>query len=482
MDALGRGVKASGLDVGFVAQGWFPDSGGVETHTAETARELAARGHRVHVLALDSSDGLAPYSTRDATIDGVHVRRMAYRYHDHRALADVVRNRKSEDVVLAWMAEVPCDVIHVHHLTGFGAGALSAIADVGNPLVMTLHDYWMLCPRGQMFRVDGALCTEVLAEACGPCIARTWPRLSIANGAEARGPDGERATDDVAAARERTRFALERLALPSRLFVPSNAALEVFARAGVERSKLELCEYGFDSARIASEVERARRAAPRTDGEIRIGVLGALFASKGVVEIAKALGSVAAPKLVLELHGPASSYHGDSAAIDELRELAARDPRIRLCGEYRRDELAKVLARLDGVAAPSLWNETFGIAVREARAAGLPVLVGDRGALADAAANGAAGLVVAAGDRRAWSDALARFASDAALRERWSRAPFAARTPRDAGLQLERAYVETIVAVTGRRPKLDAALDPNPSNASSTNEKRPGFLRRFFGR
>lgn len=486
-DALGRGVKGVGLDVGFVTQGWHPDPGGVETHTAQIARALAVRGHRVHVLALDSREGREPYSTSTELVDGVDVRRMAYRYHDHAALADVVRNRRAEDVVLGWRAEVPCDVIHVHHLTGFGAGALRALADVGEPLVMSLHDYWMLCPRGQMYRHDGVACARPEAGPCGECIARTWPRLSLAGGAKPVGPDGEPIRDDAHAAATRTAFAVAMLELPSRLLVPSRAAQEVFVSAGVARARLELCEYAIAADELRSAVERERKLRPRDErpnGELVVGVLGALFASKGVLDLARAFTQARAPHLRLDFYGPAWTYHGDETTLGALHELARSDSRIRLHGAYDHGDLPRVLASLDAVAAPSAWHETYGLAVREARVAGLPVLVSDMGALADAAAGGAAGLVVRAGDVFAWRDALERFAQDRAARERWAAAPVNVRSVDALVEQLERAYVETIVAKTGRRPKLAEApstgASPGGERASSAPSR--GFWSRLFGR
>jgi glycosyltransferase involved in cell wall biosynthesis len=423
-----------GLDVGFLCQGWFPQGGGIESHTFDLASELLARGHRVHVLCLDPREGRAPYSVETQSeplgTGEVEVRRMAYRYHDHRALADLVANERADDVVLAWMAETPCDVIHAHHLTGFGAGALRAVSDMGRPLVMTLHDFWMLCPRGQMLRADGVVCDAVEASVCGQCLARTWPHLMPPGAANAE------------AAAMRTRFALEMLALPQRLLTPSRAALEQFAALGIPRERLRVVEHGIDGEGLARETTALGRGS--AGGEVRLGVLGSVQPSKAVLELMRAVLAADVPGLTLEIHGGLPSYHGDSSYVDAVRALAATDARLRLRGPYERRELPRILAELDGVAAPSRWREIYGLTAREARAVGLPVLASDRGGLREAAEGDEGVTLVPPDDRAAWIEALRRFASRARERAGAPRIPRAVRSRREMALELERIYLEVI--------------------------------------
>ena len=92
---------------------------------------------------------------------------------------------------------------------------------MGRPLVVSLHDYWLLCPRGQMLRNDGVVCEAPLAATCGACLAATWPHLMPSKSGEARGPRGESIVSDAQAASARTQHALEMLALSARVFAPS---------------------------------------------------------------------------------------------------------------------------------------------------------------------------------------------------------------------------------------------------------------------
>jgi glycosyltransferase involved in cell wall biosynthesis len=442
-----------GLDLGFVGLGWYPDIGGVESHTRDLARELGARGHRLRALVLDGADGLVPYALAVREQDGVRVTRMAYRYHDHRALADLVSSARAEEAARHWARTEGLDLVHVHHASGWGLGILSALAAEGLPVVMTLHDFWPLCPRGQMLRTDGEVCAAAGPERCAPCLVRTWPHLMPSSGGERRGPRGEKLERDEDAVRARSDYALACLARAARLFTPSPSTRAAYVRAGLDERAIEVVENGVDVEALARATRELRaHAAPRK--ELRLGVLGTVLPSKGALELAQAVLAADVAGLTLEIHGSLPSYHGDTRYVEELRALAAREPRVRLHGPFGHERLAEILAGLDGVAAPSRWNEVYGLTVREARAAGLPVLVSDAGALPDVLAGGEGGLVVPAEDRAAWMAALRRFA-EPAQRAAWAAHASRPRPARAMALQLERAYCEVVRAARGRLPALD---------------------------
>jgi glycosyltransferase involved in cell wall biosynthesis len=418
--------------------GWAPDVGGVESHTHELASELRRRGHRVAAFALDFGDGREPYSTATKEHEGVRVTRLAYRFHDHRALADLVVRPRANAAVAAWARAEALDLVHVHHASGHGLAIVPGLAQAGIPVVVTLHDYWPLCPRGQMLRTDGAVCAAAEPARCAPCLAETWPHLMPSRGGEGRGPRGETLEDDARVAEARTAFALDCLRAARALFTPSAATRAVFVRAGLSEKRIFVVPNGVEVEGLAREVSRLRALEPARTG-LRLGVLGTVLPSKGALELAEALVAADVPGLTLEIHGNQPSYHGNTRYVEALRALAARESRVRLHGPFMHADLARILASLDGVAAPSRWNEVFGLTVREARAAGLPVLVSDAGDLAGVTDGGAAGLVVPAEDRAAWVAALRRFA-DPADRARWSAHPPRPRTTAQMTDQLEEAY------------------------------------------
>ena len=192
----------------------------------------------------------------------------------------------------------------------------------------------------------------------------------------------------------------------SALLVPSEPARRVLVGAGVPSERLVVFSLGVDCEALSAEVERLRvDSAPR--GGRRVGVLGAVQPTKGVLELARAVLECDVTGLALHIHGPLEPFHGDTSYIDELRELAGRHEEIQLCGPYDPAELPEVLASLDAVAAPARWEEGFGLSVREASAVGLPILVSDAGGLPELVGrDGAVGVIAHRADPSSLVEAL----------------------------------------------------------------------------
>jgi glycosyltransferase involved in cell wall biosynthesis len=92
------------------------------------------------------------------------------------------------------------------------------------------------------------------------------------------------------------------------------------------------------------------------------------------------------------------------------------EDRIVLTGELSGADLAAQYAQSDLFVLATL-RETYGMAVAEALAHGLPVVATRTGSIPDLVGQ-EAGLIVPCGDQTALADALARITSDAALRTR----------------------------------------------------------------
>src|SRR5690606_31061243 len=216
--AGGRRRTVGALRVLLVSPGLPPDTvRGAEHHVDGLARALAALGHRVHVYTKTAGGG-APAGTRQRDAEDparpYAVTRVAYRYEGLATLRDLYRVPLLDAAFREFLAEEePFDVAHVHHLTGLSTGIVGLLRARGTPVVVTLHDYWTICPRGQMWHRDGSACETVAPERCAACLRPGF------GGFVPEGPRGAEVLAELHAA------ALELLRAADLLVVPSARAL-----------------------------------------------------------------------------------------------------------------------------------------------------------------------------------------------------------------------------------------------------------------
>ncbi|MBK8977449.1 MAG: glycosyltransferase [Planctomycetes bacterium] len=390
------------LDVLLVSHGLPPESvGGVEQHVDGLARALVAVGHRVHVWTKTGRGGAAQGSTSSAPADAATpyaVTRVAYRYEGLDTLLSLYAVPLLDRALAGFLAAHRFDVAHVHHLTGLSTGSLGVLARHRVPTVLTLHDYWLLCPRGQMWHRDGSVTDTVEPARCADCLRPSF------GGFVPAGPAGEQA---VAGLHAHARALLD---IPARLIVPSHRAAPPFVALGVPAERLHAVENGVDVD--------ALRALPLptadADRPLRVGYLGTLIPSKGLHVLVDALAALPAGAIELHAHGNVVPYHGDASWLTHTLMRVTPERRVAWHGPYHTAELPGILADLDVVAAPALWREAFGLTVREALAAGRPIVVSAIGGLQDAVRDGIAGRVVPPGDVAAWARALGELAADRA--------------------------------------------------------------------
>jgi len=389
------------LKILLVAHGLPPESvGGVEQHVEGLARALHSLGHEVAVYCKTGREQL-----RQGTLVSdprerwpFPVTRVVYRHEGLSGLDSLYRVPELDQAFTEFLRDKHFDVAHVHHLTGISTGVLEVLRAHGIPSVLTLHDYWLMCPRGQMWHRRGEICERVEPQRCADCLALTF-------GAWLPGSVGVQSVSAVHAS------ALRTLASADRLVVPSARALAPFAALGLDTSRVAIVTNGVDTPALQRLAPPGRKAGT----PLRVGYLGTLIPSKGLDVLVDAIVSLPRGMVELAIHGNAVPYHGDEGFLTRVFGKLSPTDHVHYHGPYRTADLPAILAEIDVVAAPALWHEAFGLTVREASAAGRPVVVSRVGGLQDAVADGIEGLVVSPGDKVALAHALRRLAEDPEL-------------------------------------------------------------------
>jgi glycosyltransferase involved in cell wall biosynthesis len=204
----------------------------------------------------------------------------------------------------------------------------------------------------------------------------------------------------------------ERRALAAAALVVATgpSTIDVLQGYGIVRERIVLVEPGTARAPIA----RGSAAGP-----LRLVSVAALTPGKGHENLFRALASIPQRDWRLTCAGSLDRHPATVARAREALRVHDLADRVSLVGELDDAELADCYDRADLFVLATL-HETYGMAVAEALARGLPVVSTITGAipeLVDPEGDGA-GLLVTPGDVNALADALSRALGDARLRSR----------------------------------------------------------------
>jgi glycosyltransferase involved in cell wall biosynthesis len=227
----------------------------------------------------------------------------------------------------------------------------------------------------------------------------------------------------------------------------SSGARERLLAMGIPSKRIEVSLQSADVARFSQ-----RRDPGRRDGPVRVLSVGRLVSDKNVRALLEAFAEAGLRKDEAELE-----ICGTGPLERELRQEARRlGVPARFLGYVEPAALPERYEAADVLALVSTY-EPFGVAVREAVAAGLPLLCTRvAGAVGDFAREGENALLVDPVSRAEVAAALGRLVREPRLRERMAAASraLAEATPPEADVE---AFERAVLKAVGRAPPQSAA-------------------------
>jgi glycosyltransferase involved in cell wall biosynthesis len=304
-------------------------AGGAEGYVGRVADGFAARGYHVEVVSAYPSE---TRGRRITTLHATHWRtNRITRLRSHAGAVISLPTPRLREIV----ARAAPDVLHTSNLPGISTAIWEVARRQQIPVVHTIHDYHLLCPRTTLLRPDGT-----------PC--RPHPLLC-----------GLR---------------MRRLA---------RWAGAVSYVIGVSQYVLDLHAQLFPHATMEKIAPLApppsRPLKPPRERLQTIGYLGALEHTKGVMRLLEA-----AP--LLEPLGIEILVAGGGRLRAEVEAVAAREANVQYQGLVSGPQKDRFFEHCDAGILPSVWQEPGAPAtvVLEWLAAGRPLLTSARGGLAEA--------------------------------------------------------------------------------------------------
>lgn len=420
-----------------VVHGFPPAAqGGAEIYAHAHARALRQQyGDQVVVLTREQDPGRPEYDLRTEQRDGLRIVAVNNTFRRTRRFEETYRNEAIGAVASRVIDDFRPDVAHIHHLTGLSTSVVSSLADRRIPCFVTLHDYWLLCHRGQLLDLDCRVCDGPDAlmsvgrsaqhdpERCRSC-------LGPAGGAGAAGFIGAAAlralkqrvgagparqlrhvanrlaplVSSTGEAEDQSRSRLAHMrevcAGVTHFLAPSRHMRDRFVQFGIEPERITVAGYGFDRAPFLA-IERT------TSDHVRLGFLGSLMVSKGPHVLLEAICHLPRGSVSVDLVGAYSAYHGDDSYRHQLGPLLQQD-NVHVRGAIAHERVPQALASIDVLVVPSIWPENSPLVIQEAFLAGVPVVASRIGGIPELVGDGRNGLLFRAGDPQDLSRTLAR--------------------------------------------------------------------------
>lgn len=413
------------------------ENAGVELYTFYLSKALARLNHEVSIFCREEAPEKEEFSSTDEEYEGLKVTRVVNnltRIFDPRIFYD---NHFFDQPFKDTLRREKPDLIHFQHFIALSAHLLRIAKEAAIPVVITLHDYFILCHRVQLLKRDGQLCQGPLyGLACASCVDAVAPPGDIRTRFFLRFKDllplpairwtkrffipPKYLCDRGYEVFHRYRFMYEILKIPEVILTPSQFAKNYFLKyyPFIER-KIFALPLGVFSEGVGLHNPR-RVQSP--EGRVRFCYFGNILPSKGVHVLLEAFQGLPQGKAFLTIYGSRNRW--TEAYYDRLTEQSEGFSSVEFRPSFKRENLSEALCDQDVIVLPSVWPETFSLMIREANSLGLPVIASNIGAIPEAIQEGANGFLFEPGNVEALKHCMLRFIQQPGLiKEMASRMP-----------------------------------------------------------
>lgn len=268
------------------------------------------------------------------------------------------------------------DIVHIGHLNHLSASLIAKIPDK-TPVIYTLHDYWLMCPRGQFIQRSSEDVNDVWGLCDGQddlkCAMRCYE--GYFSGAE------EDFSCDSSYwscwVKRRMDYMKDLIKRVDYFIVPSQYLLGRFENDfAIPAKKLIYLDYGFDLERFCK-----RQRIPNEP--FTFGYIGTHIPAKGIQLLIEAFGKLKG-KALLRIWGRPRGEN--TSALKEIAKSLPHDvnQRIEWLSEYSNQQIVEdVFNKVDAIVVPSIWHENSPLVIHEALQVRVPVITANVGGMAE---------------------------------------------------------------------------------------------------
>jgi len=413
---------------------------GTEVYTYHLSKELQ-RGNEVYIFCRERKDFFGKEISKDELFDGLPVRRL---YHNPPPTFEATyRNYFVDREFECFLDVIKPDIVHFQHLVQLSASMIEVANRKFIPTILTLHDFWFLCPQIQLLTNDNQICSGPDSKVkCGKCkkIFYTYGRLQSCHDRKGKflkyppeplktlkklvpprfkttlkekflknHPATASITPDMIG--RRSRFLRDMLDRVDIVLAPSRFLMEKFVHYGIDRNRIFHLGYGIEHRPFVN-------FSREPSNKFRFGFVGGVSEHKGIGIVMEAFNKIKIDNIALSIFGPCHQSY-----LSKLRRELKTDSRITFYGPFNNRDISSVFSKIDVLVYPSIWYENQPIAILEALLAKIPVITSNLGGMAELVQDRVTGLLFEPGNPEDLSKKMLNLVKDPQLLRKLCESP-----------------------------------------------------------
>jgi len=418
-------------------------AGGVPIYTESLCKQLWNKGHEVIYLYAGEYDlKRNPYIRTINSPNGIKYVAILNSPNEYLNISRPLQEIKEpsvEKLVIDFIRKLKPDIIHVQNMMGLSSSIIEISADLGYPIIVSHHNYWFICPRIELLRLDKRLCQgpEFGINCAWCCNSKKYRNMiqfgkltkrikgslrpivrsvyflsqfemlyhSIRKGKLRSAIKRNISFDiyglydsfDYYSHREsinpnyilkyNIRAEYHRYLLKDKVYINlavSSAVKDRLIKFGVPQKKILIQHIGTRAAEFIKILPK-----PQINQQVNFGFMGPLRYEKGVHLLIKAFSKLKPDSCSLKIFGSVS----DIKYLKYLKYLTLRSKNINFYGPYNYESLSEILQGIHYLVVPPIWYDNAPQVVMEALASKTPVIGANIGGIPDFVQDGKNGLL-----------------------------------------------------------------------------------------
>jgi len=346
---------------------------GSEVYSQTLCHGLVRRGHTVNVFCREENPFEQDFSIR--TEPDADEKKITLYLVNNPRLKDRYKVEEIDKKFAEILDSTKPDIVHFGHLNHLSTGLVEIAKNKGFPIVFTLHDYWLMCPRGQFMQFfpenPNDLWKDCDFQENRKCAILCYKRY-FSGESERYKADLSYWMDWIKYRMEHTRKITE---LVDIFISPAKYLHKRFCNDfGIAEDKMLYLDYGFDLSRMSKRKRTAEES-------FVFGYIGTHIPAKGIHILLDAFGKLNG-KVLLRIWGRPRGQ--DTDALRAIANSLPNKNNIEWKPEYKNSQITEdVFNNCDAIIVPSIWVENSPLVIHEAQQARVPVITANVGGMAE---------------------------------------------------------------------------------------------------